>query len=270
MTEEKGHKIVMERSTNLKELIATLKSYQKVCVAFSGGVDSSLILAAAMEALGKDNVMAVTAKGIMTSEEAYQTAVNTALDLNANLMTVEIDAFLVPAFVNNSTDRCYHCKKAIFTKMVELSKNNGFDVMVEGSNLDDKSKYRPGKKAIEELGVKSPLSNFSKEEIRTMAKELSLPVWKRPSESCYATRFPYETTLTREMFAQVAKAEEVIKKAGVTQCRVRVHGEIARVEVLLSEMEIVIKSKLYESLKELGFKYVTLDLGGFRSGSMDE
>lgn len=257
---------------NIKTLHSILKRYQRVCVAFSGGIDSTVLLAVAKEILGRENVIAVTARGIMTSQEAYQNAIETAKNIGISCITVEVDAFQVPAFVSNDKLRCYYCKKFIFEQILRIAEENGMKYILEGSNLDDAKKYRPGKMAIEELGVKSPLAKagFHKSLIRALAKELGLPEWNRPSESCLATRFPYNQTLTKAMFDQVGQAERLIKQSGITQCRVRMHGEIARIEVPQDDFVKFVEDKqLHDQIKMLGIKYITLDLEGFRSGSMD-
>ncbi|HEX3077009.1 MAG TPA: ATP-dependent sacrificial sulfur transferase LarE [Lachnospiraceae bacterium] len=262
-----------EDAARYEQLSNMFTSFGKVCIAFSGGVDSSVLLAVAKQTLGVENVIAVTAKGIMTSEDAYSNALATANEIGVDCYTVEEDAFTVPEFVSNDRKRCYHCKKGIFENMLAIAREKGFTTMVEGSNLDDESKYRPGKVAIKELGVRSPLAEcgYTKKLIRNLAKQLHLSVWSRPSDSCLATRFPYDTLLTKEMFEQVGKAEALIKSSGIRICRVRIHGDIARIEVQEEDMPTLIGlPDIYGQLKELGLKYITLDLGGFRSGSMDE
>lgn len=249
-----------------------LKEYERVCVGFSGGIDSTVLLAVAKEVLGEQNVIAVTARGIMTSEEAYQNAVTTAKNIGVDCITVEIDAFSIPEFVCNDKRRCYHCKKHIFIEIGRIAKVKGCVAVLEGSNLDDNNKYRPGKVAMQELGIESPLAKamFTKEMIRTLAKELGLVEWNRPSESCLATRFPYDTKLTHELFHMVGQAEAIIQDAGISQCRVRLHDDIARIEVPHQFFEVFITDeKLQERIKQIGFRYITLDLEGFRSGSMD-
>lgn len=260
----------------LWKLQKELDFYKKVMVAFSGGVDSALLLSVAREVLGKENVLAVTAKGIMISDSNYRQAVAFAKMQDISCLTVEIDNFDLPDFVKNRENRCYSCKKKIFQEVLKKGKEYGFLVCLEGSNIDDDTCYRPGKKAMEELGVISPLRNcgFTKKEIRHVAKELGLPVWNKPSDSCLATRFPYNMTLTKELFQKVEKAENYIKDLGIENCRVRVHGEMARIEIEQKEFNIFMSlsseaARCIKLLKELGFQYITLDLEGFRSGSFD-
>lgn len=257
----------------LNVLVNKLKNYKKVAVAFSGGVDSSLLLKAAKIALGKENVFAITAKGVMIAEENYKEAIELAKKESIHCITVEIGNFKTKEFKLNQKNRCYACKKAIFEEMLKVSYNYNCDACLEGSNLDDEQKYRPGRKAMEELGIISPLKDalFTKKDVREAAKQLGIVVWDRPSDSCLATRFPYNTTLTKELFYQAEQAEKIIKELGIKVCRVRIHGEIARIEVekkdvikLMEETEVVLK------IKQLGIKYITVDLEGFRSGSLDE
>lgn len=257
----------------LNLLVSKLKNYKKVAVAFSGGVDSALLLKAAKIALGKENVFAITAKGVMIAEENYRETIELAKKEEIHCITVEIDNFKIKEFKSNQRNRCYACKKAIFEEMRKVSYIYNCDVCLEGSNLDDEQNYRPGRKAMEELGIISPLKDalFTKKDVREAAKQLGIVVWDRPSDSCLATRFPYNTTLTKELFYQAEQAEKIIKKLGIRICRVRIHEEIARIEVqkkdfikLIEETEFVLK------IKQLGIKYITVDLEGFRSGSLDE
>lgn len=264
----------MEKLQKLKEKIS---SYKKVVIAFSGGVDSALLLAVAKQVLGSKNILAITAKGVMTSQSNYNQALEFARLQEVKCLTVEIDNFDLPEFVENRKDRCYACKKKIFQEIMEAGKSFGFSVCLEGSNQDDDLAYRPGKKAMEELGVISPLKDcgFTKKEIRETAKILELPVWNKPSDSCLATRFPYHQNLTKEMFYKVEKAESYLKEIGVKTCRVRVHGEIARIEVEQKDFKLFLSLSeeviaCMRRIKKLGFLYLTLDLDGFRSGSLDE
>jgi uncharacterized protein len=189
---------------------------------------------------------------------------------------VEARELDVPRFSDNPPDRCYHCKKELFRKLREIAVKEGVEHLAVGSNVDDTGEHRPGLMAAQEDKVRSPLleANLSKADIRALSKQLGLPNWNRPSYACLASRFPYHTKLTREKIAQVEKGEEYLRQQGFTQVRVRHHGQIARIEVLVKELPRLLQDtmarQVTQKFKDLGFSYVTVDLQGYRSGAMDE
>ncbi len=258
----------MEKLDRLREY---LSNFDKLCVAYSGGVDSDLLMNVAYEVL-KDNAVAVIGDGIMLSRKDLEDAENLARKTGIKYYVVKVDAFSVNEFKFNDKKRCYYCKKNIMGEIVKKANELGFNTIADGKNSDDGKVYRPGAEAARELGIVSPLyeAGMTKQDIRQAAKELGLETWNKPSNSCLATRFPYDTELTAENFAKVEGAELLIAQKGIPSGRVRMHGDIARIEVPEDRFnELISDRKLIEDIKNFGFRYVTLDLEGFRSGSMD-
>lgn len=263
----------------LREKYENLKSYlrelERVVIAFSGGVDSTLLLKAAHDVLG-DGVLAVTATSLSFPKRELDTAMEFCEKEGIRQVLCPFRELEVEGFRQNPRNRCYLCKKALFGKIQELARNRGIPHVAEGSNMDDNGDYRPGRKAIEELGVKSPLQHAGlwKKEIRELSRELGLPTWEKPSFACLASRFVYGETISEERLAMVEKAEEFLLKEGFRQVRVRIHGNLARIEILPEEflkiMEEDCRENLVRHLKSCGFLYVTLDLQGYRTGSMNE
>lgn len=258
----------MEKLDRLREY---LSKFDKLCVAYSGGVDSDLLMNVAYEVL-KDNAIAVIGDGIMLSRKDLEDAENLARKTGIKYYVVKVDAFSVNEFKFNDKKRCYYCKKNIMGEIIKKANELGFYTVADGKNSDDGKVYRPGAEAARELGIVSPLyeAGMTKQDIRQAAKELGLETWNKPSNSCLATRFPYDTELTAENFAKVEGAELLIAQKGIPSGRVRMHGDIARIEVPEDRFnELISDRKLIEDIKNFGFRYVTLDLEGFRSGSMD-
>ena len=258
----------MEKLDRLREY---LSKFDKLCVAYSGGVDTDLLMNVAYEVL-KDNAVAVIGDGIMLSRKDLEDAENLARKTGIKYYVVKVDVFSVNEFKFNDKKRCYYCKKNIMGEIIKKANELGFYTVADGKNSDDGKVYRPGAEAARELGIVSPLyeAGMTKQDIRQAARELGLETWNKPSNSCLATRFPYDTELTAENFAKVEGAELLIAQKGIPSGRVRMHGDIARIEVPEERFnELISDRKLIEDIKNFGFRYVTLDLEGFRSGSMD-
>ena len=265
----------MELEDKRKQLEDYLKGLGSVCVAFSGGVDSTFLLAAAHKVLG-DKVLGVTVRASMNPEWEFAEARRLAEAIGVRLVILEADAFAVKEFQENRKDRCYYCKRGIFESIGAVAAQHGITYVADGSNADDESDFRPGTRATKELGVVSPLkeADLSKDDIRRLSKDMGLATWDKPSFACLASRIPYGTPITEEKLRMIEGAEEYLLNLGFKQFRVRHHGEIARIEVLPSERQRLFRDGLIDGIvsrfKEMGFAYVTLDLEGYRSGSLNE
>ncbi|MCR5826318.1 MAG: ATP-dependent sacrificial sulfur transferase LarE [Oscillospiraceae bacterium] len=255
----------------LSALRAELLRHGRVAVAFSAGVDSTLLLKVAHDALG-ERAFALTARSCLFPEEETAAAEDFCRREGIEQIIVPHDPFGIDGFVENPPDRCYRCKRALFARFAELAAQRGA-VLVEGSNLDDEGDYRPGLRAVAELGVASQLraAGLRKADVRALARALGLTVWDKPSFACLASRFTHGETLTAQRLAAVAEAERRLAALGFAQYRVRVHGDLARIEVLPRELPRLVAhaAALHDALRALGFRFVTLDLGGYRSGSMN-
>lgn len=258
----------------LKVLQDELRRLGKVMIAFSGGVDSTFLLQVAHLTLGA-NAMAVTARSGVVPKRDLREAEEFCQKYGIAHQYFDFDELAVPGFAENPPDRCYICKKTLFSNFLRLAKEQGA-VLCEGSNMDDLGDYRPGLKALAELDVHSPLrvAQLSKAEIRFLSHDLQLPTWNKPSFACLASRFVYGERITAEKLAAVDKAEQLLWELGFKQFRVRVHGNLARIEVLPEQLKQALsepgRSVIHKKLKEFGFAYVTLDLLGYRTGSMNE
>lgn len=260
-----------------QELKTLLQEYLKedVCVAFSGGVDSSLLLVLAWEAArerGKE-VYALTMDTVLHPGADLKAAQSVLAKTGAKHEILKLNELAVPEIRMNPRNRCYLCKKELYTRMLDFASAHGIHTLLEGSNEDDLHVYRPGLKAVKELGVKSPLAmvHMTKKEVRILSREYGIPVADRPSSPCLATRLPYGAEIDLALLERIDKAEEDIRKLGFYNVRVRVHDLIARVELDQEDFLRFLKyrQEIVKKLKELGFSYITLDLEGFRSGSMD-
>lgn len=261
-----------EKYSALKKYLASLES---AAVAFSGGVDSTLLLKIAHDVLG-NRAIAVTVSSSFIAKREIREAESFCSENGITQEVITVDESEIEGFTENPPDRCYLCKRAVFTLILKTARKHNIAHVLDGSNVDDLGDYRPGLKALQELGIKSPLreAGLTKAEIRELSRELGLPTWEKPSYACLASRFVYGEKITREKLSMVERAEELLQSLGFRQMRVRLHGRMARLEILPEEFSRIvqdeIRTKIYDALKGFGFSYVTLDLKGYRTGSMNE
>lgn len=271
----KKQDVYKQMEEKYRALITQLQSYGSVAVAFSGGVDSTFLLAAAKEALG-GQVLAITACPCSFSKREKEDTERYCQKQQIRQVFCPVNELEIEGFAKNPPDRCYLCKKSLFRKMLEIARGHHISTLLDGSNMDDQSDYRPGARAIRELQIKSPLQDVGlyKAEIRLLSRKMGLPTWDKPSFACLASRFPYGEEITREKLQMVEQAEEYLRETGFSQFRVRMHGQMARIEVLPQEISCFlqenIRSCITDRFRQLGFVYVTLDLAGYRTGSMNE
>ena len=264
-----------EVDQKLAQLKALLKKLGSVVVAFSGGVDSTFLLKVAQEVL-RDKVLAVTIDSNSFAKKELREA-NVFCEQQGIVQEVcKFNELDVEGFCQNPPNRCYICKKALFENLLEIAKEHKIAFVVEGSNIDDEGDYRPGMQAVKELGICSPLREvgLTKQEIRQLSRNYGLAVWNKPSSACLSSRFAYGEQITREKLKMVEQSEQFLQDVGFTQVILRVHGSLARSEVLLEEIPQLMlqdnRKRIAEKLKEYGFSYVTMDLYGYRIGSMNE
>jgi len=260
-----------ELRTKAVRLLEIIAEKESVLVAFSGGVDSSVLLAAAVEA-APGRVLAVTASSPIHPGFELKIARETAEALGAEHRVIKTTEMEEAVFTSNPTDRCYHCKKALFTEMTNLARSQGLGAVLEGSTVTDLSDFRPGERALAELGVLSPLrqADFTKPEVRALGKAVGLSVWDRPQAACLASRFPYGVEITAEALGKVERIEDGLRDLGFRQVRARYHGDLLRIELEKSDLETAARpetrDKIVQMARREGFRFVTLDLQGFRSG----
>lgn len=255
------------------QLIESLRSCQKALVAFSGGVDSTYLLAVAYETLGQ-NCQAVFARGPMISAQEEQEALALVEQFKFPVQVIGVNILGLEGFTSNPPNRCYFCKKKLFETFIKFSELNMENApVIEGTNASDTQDYRPGRMALQELGIASPLleAGLTKDEIRILSKLRNLPTWNKPSMACLASRVPYGDAITGELLQRIAQAEAVLQGKGYIECRVRAHGDIARIEIPTKSFAKFIQdqAEITAPLLELGFRFVTLDLMGLRSGSLN-
>jgi uncharacterized protein len=277
----------MDKLRQLKKTLAGMKS---VLVAYSGGVDSSLLLGVAKDVLG-DEVLAVTVDSLIYPSQEIRQAKALAAHLKARHQIIKSNGLADPRFANNPKDRCYWCKRQLFAKLRDIARKNRLRYVLDGENFDDLNDFRPGSRAAKELGIRSPLkeARLRKQDIRCLSRRLGLPTWDKPSLACLATRFPYGMKITRGNLSRVDKAEGFLRNLGITQVRVRQYNQTdrpvtnrrknsgicngARIEVLKDEIAKLLQHKTREKIvsefKKLGYTYVTVDLAGYITGSMN-
>ncbi len=253
-----------------------LKKLHKVVVAYSGGVDSTFLLKAAVDTLGPENVLACIGISSSLGKSQYNRAIECAEIIGARVEEVEVQEVFDTKYSANNPDRCFHCKSHLYTLLQNIAREKDFDNVVCGCNFDDMDDFRPGNKAAKIYGVQSPLmeAQMTKDDIRNMSRKLNLPTADIPASPCLASRVMYGLEVTEQRLKQVEEAEDFLRKLGFVEFRVRHHDTIARIEVQPEDMEKVTtepeRYKIIEKLKSLGFKYITVDLQGFRSGSLNE
>ncbi len=258
----------------LRHLQAILSELGRVVIAFSGGTDSTLVLQVAHDVLGEENVVALTAVSPSLPEAERQEAEALARQIGVRHILIESAEFANPNYLANTPNRCFFCKEEVYGKFVAYAREHDYHAVVDGSNADDRRDHRPGRQAAKRYGIRSPLQEvgLTKAEVRQLARDLGLPNWDKPSAACLASRIPYGTPITIETLKRIEQAESILRDLGLRQLRVRHHGALARIEVDPSDFHLLVerRQEIIPLFNALGYTYVTLDLNGFRSGSMNE
>ena len=266
--------LTKEQKDKLNELRKIIGDLGSLAVGFSGGVDSALLLAVAHEVLGERS-LAVTAADASVPKREISEAKKFCEDRGIRHIMINTDPLSEESYRNNSSDRCYFCKRGIFSEIIKTAKENGIEYVAEGSNMDDLGDYRPGLKAIAELNVKSPLrdAGLNESDIRMISKAMGLPTWNKPAYACLASRFVYGEQITEEKLHMIDRAEQFLIGLGFYEERVRMHGDLARIEVAADDIPRLaseeVRNKIYEEFRNIGFLFVTLDMKGYRTGSMN-
>ena len=271
---DREKRLALSADKKLKKLHAILRRMERVLIAYSGGLDSTFLLANALLILGRDNILAVTADSETYPKRERRDARKIAQKLGAPWISIKTSELEIPSFKDNPPDRCYYCKMELFSNLKGVAKKKKIDWVADGTNYDDRKDLRYGTKAAKKLGVKSPLfeARLTKSDLRTLSKDMGLPTWDKPSFACLASRFPYYKPITKKGVDIVDKAEDFLIGLGFKQVRVRHHGQIARIEVPQKDIKRLnkpdLRDKIRRKLTRLGFDYVTIDLAGYRTGSM--